>query len=79
MDRAMKYFSKLSDKHQTALESKQSNFYIQNQKYVENILSAVDPRELSKDLIQSIEYNYCLAYYYKLRVLADEQKTFFSN
>ena len=79
MNRETRYFSKLSNKHQSALEKKQEKFYIENEQFIENILRKTNPKEMSKDIISSIEASYLLSYSYKLRVLADEQKIFFNN
>ena len=71
-------FSKNIETYESIAKRLQSKFDNQNDAFVRGILYETEVKKMSSSIINLIEENSTLAYYYKLRILAQKQKDFFS-
>ena len=72
-------FEKKAEKYDSKVFKQQEEFNKMNALYITNILAGNTTSKMSQTLIDSIEENSYLAYYYKLRILAHNQQNFFGN
>ena len=72
-------FSKQIKNFDSIINKQQEKFNKLNIEYVKNIINCISPKKMSEELITSIEENYHLSYYCKLRLLAEEQKNYFKQ
>ncbi len=79
MEKQKTSFTKKAKKYNYLVLKKQKKFDDEVVSLIKSLLSNSTPQEMSSSLVESIEENAMLQYYYKLRLLALEQKGYFSG
>jgi len=79
MASSIRTYTKQIDNYETIIRRIQPKFNLQNEGLVKGLIYEIEPREMSQSIVDSIQENASLSYYYKLRILALKQKEFFNK
>ena len=70
---------KQAQKYRIIVTRRQETFERQNDIFVRNLLSGVNPTYMSLSVVESIEENSLMQHYHKLRILAADQNKYFNK